>query len=123
MLDKETFNLAELLGHDDPKVQALTWMARDPQNAEDVRQLLRGLCRDRGIDPDDLPAFGMPKGLSPSECPIGRAKCGNVLGEAVGPSAADFKGHIGVFAATGQGKSTLVKMILETFCRDNSDGA
>lgn len=117
MLDRESYILAELLGEDSPEVRALRWMARDPQKADTVRRLLRSLCLQKRIDPDDPPAFALPVGLPPSHCPVGRAKCGGILGEAVGPAGVDFMGHIGIFGSTGQGKTTLIKVLLEGFHR------
>ena len=116
MLDKESYILSDLLGQDSPEVRALTWMARDPKQADAARRLLRGLCRRRGINPDEPPAFGLPNGLSPGFCPIGRARCGDLRGDVVALAEQEFRAHIAVFGSTNQGKTTLIKMIVEGFC-------
>ena len=115
MLDRESWILAQLLGREDPQVRSLVWAARDPKMQDRVRAMFRALTRERGIDPDNPPAFGLPHGLSPTDYPLGRAKCGKLLGEQVGLSQDDLAGNLGVFGTTGVGKTTLVKISLLAF--------
>ena len=117
-MDREIYILAELLGRDDPKVKSLVWTAgRNPKMQGMVRNLLRSLARARRIDPDNLPVFGMPDdSLSSSDYPLGRAKCGEALGEEVGLSQEDLQGGgIGFFGIAGLGKTTLVKLFILHF--------
>ena len=114
-MDKDSYILVEILGRDDPKVKALLRASLDPNFKDIVPALIRRLCIERGIDPDNPPAFGMPHDLSPSDYPLGRAQCGKMLGEAVGLSQVDFKKPIGVFGTAGAGKSTVLKLILLSF--------
>jgi len=117
MLDKETDILVELLGRDDPKVQALLWAARDPKMQGAVRNMLRNMARQQGWDPDDPPAFALPRRISTSDYPLGRAKCGELVGEEVGLSQKDIDagGGIGIFGISGVGKSTLTKVFILNF--------
>jgi len=115
MLDQESYILKQLLDEEDPQVRAILWAARSPGMRDSVPGLLRGLCRQRGIDPDNPPPVGLPVGISPSMYPVGRAKCGGMLGEPVGLSSEDLLGHIGVFGASGLGKTSLVKLLLVRF--------
>ena len=115
MLNRETYILTKVLGEDDPQVRSILWASRSPAMQKAVPQLLRGLCIERGIDPDNPPPIGLPVRLSPSMYPVGRAKCGDLLGEPVGPSSEDLRGHVGVFGTTGAGKSSLVKLLLCRF--------
>ncbi len=116
-MDKEIYILAELLGRNDPKVKSLVWTAgHNPKMQGMVRNLLRSLARERGIDPENLPVFHMPHELSPSDYPLGRARCGEALGEEVGLSQEDLQGGgIGFFGIAGQGKTTLVKLFILQF--------
>ena len=114
-MDRDTYILVELLGRNDPQVQALLRASADPNFKDVVPTLLRTMCMKRGIDPDNPPAFGMPDGLSPSDYPLGRAKCGKTLGEEVGLAQVDFQQPIGVVGAAGAGKSTLVKLLILSF--------
>ena len=117
MLDKEMEILVELLGRDDPKVQSLIWAARDPKMKGAVRNMLRNMARQQGWDPDAPPAFGLPRSISTSDYVLGRAKCGELVGEEVGLSQEDIQagGGIGIFGISGTGKSTLVKILLLKF--------
>jgi len=118
-MHREIYILAELLGRSDPQVRSLVWSAgSNPKMQDMVRKLLRALARKRGIDPDNLPAVGMPDdSLSFSDYPLGRAKCGEALGEVVGLSQKDVQagGGIGFFGLSGQGKTTLVKLFILKF--------
>jgi len=116
-MDNREFELlCNLLGPDDPKVKSLRAAASVPRMAGMVPQLLRSLARERGIDPDDPPAFGMPHGLSPSDHPLGNARCGSAVGQEVGLSQDDLAGGgIGVFGFSGTGKTTAVKLLLLSF--------
>lgn len=115
MLGKEDFILAELLGRDLPEVQALVAAASNPGMQDSVHEMLRSLARQRGFNPDDLPKFALPKGISESDYVVGTAMSGDVVGEKVGISEADLPSHIGVFGMTATGKSTLVKLLLCAF--------
>ena len=117
MLDRESYVLVQLLGPEDPQVQALVWAMRDPKMRDSALTMLRGLARERGIDPDDPPVFGMPNGLSQSDYPLGQAKCGDMVGEEVGLSREDIQavGGIGIFGTSGLGKTTLVKIFILKF--------
>lgn len=117
MLDRESYILVELLGRDDPRVQSLIWAARDPKMQGAVRNMLRNMARQQGWDPDDPPAFALPRGLSASDYVLGRAKCGELVGEEVGLSQEDIQagGGIGIFGISGTGKSTLVKLFILNF--------
>ncbi len=117
MLDRESYALVQLLGPEDPQVKALVYAARDPKMRDSVFSMLQALARQRGIDPDNPPAFGFPQGLSSSDYPLGHAKCGEMLGEEVGVSRedADAGGGIGIFDISGKGKTTLVKIFLLSF--------
>jgi hypothetical protein len=115
MLSKEAYILAEVLGKDTPEVRALVAAANNPDLAPAVHELLRGLARRRGLNPDDLPRFGLPQGLSTSDFVIGTAMSGDVVGEEVGLSARDLSSHVGIFGITSSGKTTLVKLLLLGF--------
>lgn len=119
MLQGESYILVQLLGPQDPQIQSLVFAARDPKMQDAVLNMLRGLVRQRGINLDNLPAFALPEGegLSPSDYPLGRAKCGEALGQEVGLSQQDIDagGGIGVFGLSGTGKSTLVKIFILRF--------
>jgi len=115
MLSKESFILAELLGRDSPQVQALVAAAANPDLAPHVHEMLRCLARQRGYDPDHLPAFAIPRDLSPSDYPVGVALSGDVVGGEVGLAEDDLPSHIGIFGTTASGKTTLVKLLLLGF--------
>lgn len=115
MLKKEAYILVEVLGKDDLQVRALVAAAANPGMEGAVHEMLRSLVRQRGWDPDNPPAFALPRGLSPSDYPVGVAMSGDVAGEEVGPAEADLMGHIGVFGQTGTGKTTLVKLLISSF--------
>lgn len=112
MLSKEDYVLVELLGKDSPEVKALVAAANAGM---EVHEMLRSLARQRGWDPDDLPRFALPEGISESDYVIGSAMSGDVVGEEIGPSEIDLPSHIGVFGMTFVGKTTLVKMLLRAF--------
>ena len=117
MLDRESYILVELLGRDDPRIQSLIWAARDPKMQGAVRNMLRNMARQQGWDPDDPPAFGLPRDLSANDYVLGRAKCGELVGEDVGLSQEDIDagGGIGIFGISGVGKSTLTKIFILEF--------
>jgi hypothetical protein len=115
VLSKEDYVLVQLLGRDTPEVQALVAAAGQPGFEGAAHEMLRGLARHRGWNPDDLPPFALPRNLSPSDYPVGTAMSGEVPGEVVGPSEEDLPAHIGVFGQTGTGKSTLVKLLVLSF--------
>lgn len=118
MLDKESYILVEVLGRDDPKVQSLIWAAKDPSRRDAVRNMLRNLVRQRGWDPDDPPKFALPRDISESDYVVGTAMSSDVLGKEVGPSDVDLHSHIGIFGMTSTGKSTLVKLLLLEFTKE-----
>jgi len=115
MLGKEAFILVELLGRDTPQVQALVAAAANPDLAPHVHEMLRSLAMQQGYDPDHLPAFAIPRDLSPSDYPVGVALSGVVVGGEVGLAEGDLSSHIGVFGTTSSGKTTLVKLLLLGF--------
>ena len=115
MAGNEDDFLIELLGRDDPVVQALVAASKVPGMGEQTHEMLRAMVRERGWDPDDPPAFALPRDLSPSDYPVGTAMSGDVAGEEVGPSEEDLPGHIGVFGQTSTGKTTIVKLLLLQF--------
>ncbi len=117
MLSKQAFVLTQLLGPNDPTVQSLVWAANNPEMQQTAEELLEGLARSRGLDPQNPPAFGLPVGLSPSDYPVGRAKCGELLGDEIGPSDQDLTGHGGVFGVSGLGKTTVINLILLGFTK------
>ena len=117
MLSKEDYVLTELLGKDSPQVKALVAAANAGM---EVHEMLRGLARQRGWDPDDLPRFALPQGISESDYVVGSAMSGDVVGEEVGISEVDLHSHIGVFGMTNTGKSTLVKLLLCAFMKKTS---
>jgi DNA helicase HerA-like ATPase len=77
--------------------------------------MLRSLARQQGYDPDHLPAFAIPRDLSPSDFVFGTAMSGDVVGEEVGLAEVDLPSHVGVFGTTSSGKTTLVKLMLLDF--------
>jgi hypothetical protein len=115
MLSKESYILVELLGRDTPQVQALVAAAANPDLAPQVHEMLRSLARQRGYDPDHLPAFAIPSDLSPSDFVIGTARSGDVVGGEVGLAEPDLSSHVGIFGTTSSGKTTLVKLLLLGF--------
>jgi len=117
MNDRLSYILSRLIGPDDPQVKALLWSERDPKMRELVPGMFRNLAMQHGIDPDNPPAFGHPRGISRSDWPLGRSKCGDIPGEEVGPSRDDVNagGGIGVFGISGVGKTTLIKMFMLSF--------
>ena len=115
MLSKEDYILVELLGKESPQVKALVAASAQPGMEGPVHEMLRGLARQRGWNPDDPPHFALPQGISESDYVIGTAMSGDVAGEEVGPSEADLSSHIGVFGMTATGKSTAVKLLLCAF--------
>jgi hypothetical protein len=107
--------LLDLLGRDRPEVKALIAAATVPNMGPAVREMLRGLVRQEGWNPDDPPRFALPRDLSPSDYPLGVAMSGDVAGQEVGPSEADLPSHLGVFGITASGKTTLVKLLIHAF--------
>jgi hypothetical protein len=120
MLSKEDYVLTELLGRESPQVKALVAASANPGMESAAHEMLRGLARQRGWDPDDLPRFALPREISVSDYAIGTAMSGNVVGEEIGPSEIDLPSHIGVFGMTNTGKSTLVKLLLCAFMEKTS---
>ena len=120
MLSKEAYILTELLGRESPQVKALVAASAHPGMEPAAHEMLRGLARQRGWDPDDLPRFALPEGISESDYVIGETMSGSVVGEEIGPSEADLPSHIGVFGMTNTGKSTLVKLLLCAFMEKTS---
>jgi len=120
MLSKEDYVLTELLGRESPQVKALVAASANPGMEGAAHEMLRGLARQRGWDPDDLPRFALPQEISESDYAIGTAMSGNVVGEEIGPSEIDLPSHIGVFGMTNTGKSTLVKLLLCAFMEKTS---
>ncbi|MFW6106549.1 MAG: ATP-binding protein [bacterium] len=115
-MDREEYILSNLLGgDDDPEVRSILWARRNPNMAKAVPQMLRGLARRRGINPDNPPPVGLPVRLSPSMYPLGSAMSGNHVGPRVGLADDDLYGHIGVFGKAGEGKSSLIKLLLTRF--------
>ena len=115
MLDTGDHALIELLGQDTPEVRALVAAAGAPGMGDAVHEMLRSLARQGGWNPDDPPRFALPRGLSPSDYPVGTAMSGDVAGGEVGPSEEDLHSHIGVLGQTGTGKTTVVKLMLLEF--------
>ena len=113
--------LIDLLGRDTPEVRALL-AAQGAGLGIPVGEMLRSMARQRGWNPDDLPAFALPRDLSPSDYPVGAAMSGDVTGQEVGPSEVDLMGHIGVFGQTGTGKTTLVKLLIASFLAAQDSG-
>lgn len=120
MLSKEDYILVELLGRESPQVKALVAASANPGMESTTHEMLRGLARQRGWDPDDLPRFALPQEISESDYAIGTAMSGDVAGEEIGPSEVDLPSHIGVFGMTNTGKSTLVKLLLCAFMEKTS---
>ena len=118
MLSKEDFVLTELLGKDSPQVQALVAAANAGM---DVHEMLRSLARQKGYDPDDPPKFSLPNDITQSDYVIGMAMSGDIVGDDIGPSDIDLPSHIGVFGMTATGKSTLVKLLLNSFMNRKSN--
>ena len=118
----ELFELAELLGRDDPKVQSLLFAARSPGMHDIALGMLKSLCRQRGIDPDNPPAFGLPHSLSPGDYPLASAMCGSITGPQVGLSMDDASNHTGIFGVAGTGKTTFIKMLAFMFTRKKTYG-
>ena len=109
---------AKLLNLDQSEYIKLIGPARrNSKLAATVKRFLRLRLLREGINPDDPPPIGMPHGLSPTDYPLGCAKCGEVVGEEVGLSQEDIQagGGVGVFGISGTGKSTLVKIFLLKF--------
>jgi len=119
MLNKEDYVLTEVLGRDTPEVQALMAAAANPGMEGAVHEMLRGLARQRGWNPDDPPRFALPQGMSPSDFVIGTAMSGEVAGEEVGLSVGDLTSHLGIFGITFAGKTTLVKLLLAEFTQED----
>ena len=113
-LTQET--LAVILGLNRKDVQNLLrtrYICPDLQDT--VTTFLRAKAIKEGINPEDLPAFSLPQNLAPSDFPLGRAKSGERLGQEIGFSQQDLKGHIGIFGISGVGKTTLIKMFILEF--------
>jgi ABC-type multidrug transport system fused ATPase/permease subunit len=109
---------AKLLNLDDDEYRRLIGPARrNPKLAATVRRFLRLRLLRAGINPDDPPVFVLPRDLSKSDYPLGRARCGEVIGDEVGLSQQDIQagGGIGIFGLSGTGKSTLVKLFVLDF--------
>jgi hypothetical protein len=115
VLSRENYILVELLGRDSPQVKALTAAAGMPGMEGAAREMLRGLVRQGGWNPDDLPRFALPRNLSPSDYLIGTAMSGDVAGAEVGLAETDLHGHFGIFGQSGSGKTTAMKMLLLDF--------
>ena len=115
MLSKEDEFLVQLLGPDNPQVRALVAASGAPGMGDAVHEMLRSLVRQGGWNPDDPPAFALPRDLSPSDYPVGTAMSGDVAGVEVGPSEVDLHGHIAILGQTGTGKTTVVKLLLLAF--------
>lgn len=111
MLQKESYVLAEVLGREDPKVRRLVSAAHDPKMQDAVRLLLRGLARERGIDPDDPPPFG--PGPPREEAEAGMAELGWVV-TGRGPEyrfrfrEGHFLTHMQIDGSTGGGKTLIL---------------
>lgn len=121
MLGKEDYILVELLGKDTPQIKALVAAASNPGMEGAVHEMLRSLARQMGFNPDDPPKFALPQGISESDYVVGTAMSGDVVGEDVGISEVDLHSHIGVFGMTATGKSTLVKLLLNSFMNRKSN--
>lgn len=115
MLSKESYVLVKLLGEDDPQVRAIVAAASIPGMEAATHEMLRSLARGRGYDLENLPAFGLPRNLSPSDFVIGTAMSGNVVGEEVGLAEGDLASHCGVFGMVATGKTTLVRILICAF--------
>ena len=115
MLSKECYVLVKLLGEDDPQVRAIVAAAAIPGMEAATHEMLRSLARQRGYDLENLPAFGLPRNLSPSDFVIGTAMSGNVVGEEVGLAEGDLASHCGVFGMVATGKTTLVRILICAF--------
>jgi hypothetical protein len=111
--DDEIF--VRLLGKNNPQVKALVAAsALNPDMAPGIHEMFRGLVRQGGWNPDDPPSFYLPYDLTPGVYIIGTAKSGEVRGAEVGLAEADLV-HVGVFGLPGNGKSTLIKLLLLSF--------
>lgn len=99
---------AQLLNLDQSEYSKLIGPARrSPKLAATVKRFLRLRLLRAGINPDDPPVFVLPRDLSTSDYPLGRAKCGEVIGDEMGLSQQDVEagGGIGIFGISGVGKT------------------
>jgi len=120
MLRSDIYRMTLILGRQKPEVAALIRkLERNPRYEGRVRQRLRRMCREKGIDPDNLPEFGLPDEINAGTLQLGRAKLGERLCQTAGLVLEDLSAHVGIFGQVRIGKSTLVKHIVAQAIRLN----
>ena len=113
MLNSDIYRMSVILGRDRPEVARLIRrLQNDPKSEPRVRQRLRRMCRERGIDPDNLPEFGLPDEVDAGMLVLGRAKLGDRLCQTAGLAREDLSAHVGIFGQVRIGKSFLVKYLI-----------
>jgi len=110
MLDKTDYILVELLGRDNPQVKSLLQAESNPAMRPAVSKLLKSLAYQRGINPDDPPAFGFADDLQGGDLTLGRLKVGDNLLQRVGLAGKGRSpGHTLICGQTETGKTTLAQ--------------
>lgn len=103
--------LADFLDRDDPQVARILWAAHHTSGMRGAAcDALRRLCKTgAGVNPDNLPAFGLVRELPPGEIVLGHVLNGDARGPVFALPSSILTQHVGVFSASGAGKSVLVR--------------
>lgn len=102
--------LGEIIGPDDPQVRAIRQLSSVDASAAST--LMRNLALQRGIDPDNPPAFGFANELDTGHLLLGRIRVGDMLCRQTGLADTGKRpGHTAILGRSDSGKSFLTKHI------------
>jgi hypothetical protein len=108
--------LAKQLGKGDPVVARIVSNARlFPEGRDSVFALLQAKARQMGYDPGRQAVFGIPAGLGQEGVKLGDVLVGEAVHGDFRFSREMLPGNVGLFGATGTGKSFLARRMAEWF--------